>query len=232
MSQYFDGVDAGADVTIDGVRISKGARIFKSIFSGPAVLERGTRVGPHVTFGRYCGFGENSSIIRTTVGSFFHCGNGVSINPFNHPTDWLSVHDFQFRDDSFGWVDECQNLEREHHERPEEMFSRVTIGNDTWIGHGAMILGDVTVGDGAIIAAGAIVTKDVPPYAIMVGMPAKVMRYRFPEHIVERLLAVKWWNLPLSELSGLPFRDVEGCLDILEARDAPSHPFQFPTGDQ
>lgn len=239
MSEYIE--------SFGNVRVSFGARVFKSTFNGPAVLERNTRVGPDVTFGGYNGFGEGSSIIRSTVGRFTHCGNNVAINPFNHPTDWLSVHDFQFRDDSFGWVEECRNLKREFHERPPEMFSHVTIGNDTWIGHGAMILGDVTIGDGAIIGAGAIVTKDVPPYAIVTGVPAKVLRYRFPQHIIDRLLAVKWWDLPISELSGLPFRDVERCLEILELRAlwsgsqwtpeqlaqfAPSHPMQFPTGDQ
>ena len=73
---------------------------------------------------------------------------------------------------------------------------RVYIGNDVWVGSHVLINGGVHVGDGAVLAAGAVVTKDVPPYAIVCGVPAKIIRYRFPEPIIEKLMEIQWWNLP------------------------------------
>ncbi len=76
----------------------------------------------------------------------------------------------------------------------------VVIGNDVWIGMNAMILSGVTIGDGAIVAAGSVVTKDVPAYAIAAGVPAEVIKYRFPSRFITKLLKLKWWDLPWNEL--------------------------------
>ena len=75
-------------------------------------------------------------------------------------------------------------------------YKRVKVGNDVWIGTKVIVMGGVTIGDGAVIGAGSIVTKDVPPYAIVAGVPAKIIRYRFSEEIVKELQNIKWWNLP------------------------------------
>lgn len=80
------------------------------------------------------------------------------------------------------------------------LFPHITIGNDVWIGYGAIIMSGVTIGDGAVVGAGAIVTKDVPPYAVVAGAPAKIIRYRFDRKIIEELLKVKWWSLDVKEL--------------------------------
>lgn len=92
------------------------------------------------------------------------------------------------------------------------------IGNDVWIGFGATVLNGVTIGDGAIIAAGAVVTKDVPPYAIVGGNPAHVIKYRFSKEVVEKLLALQWWNYGSDILDGLPIDDVEKALPMLRNR--------------
>jgi carbonic anhydrase/acetyltransferase-like protein (isoleucine patch superfamily) len=96
------------------------------------------------------------------------------------------------------------------------MFKTATIGNDVWMGHNVNILSGLDIGDGAVIAAGAVVTKDVPAYAVMAGVPAAVKRLRFSEKIIERLLRSRWWDLELSQISGLPFNDIERCLDAIE----------------
>lgn len=74
------------------------------------------------------------------------------------------------------------------------------IGNDVWLGHGAMVMSGVSIGDGAIVGAGAVVARDVPPYAIVAGNPAKVVRKRFSEEQIEALLAIRWWDWPIEKI--------------------------------
>jgi acetyltransferase-like isoleucine patch superfamily enzyme len=208
--------NAGAEPATyhDVIRLNPGARIIQSRILGPTFLNRLSQIGPDVVFGKYSGMNENCFVARATVGAYCAIGARSAINPFNHPTDWLSINEFQYHPRSFDWVDEYNDLERL--ERTPDMFQHVTIGNDVWTGHNVNVLPGVSVGDGAVIGTGSVVTKDVPAYAIVAGAPARVIRLRFSEAIVERLLRVKWWELELSELSGLPFRDVERCLDRIE----------------
>jgi acetyltransferase-like isoleucine patch superfamily enzyme len=196
------------------MRLNPGARIIKSTIRGPLYLNRNTQVGPDVVAGKYVGMNESCFIARATIGAFCAIGARSAINPFNHPSDWLSIHEFQYHPKSFEWVDEYNDFKRL--ERTTDMFRQVTVGNDVWTGHNVNVTGGVNVGDGAIIAAGSVVTKDVPPYAIVAGVPATIKRYRFSDQIIERLMRVKWWDLELADLSGLPFRDVERCLDMIE----------------
>ena len=92
---------------------------------------------------------------------------------------------------------------------------KVTIGNDVWIGIKATIMPNITIGDGAVIGANAVVTKDVPPYAVVVGVPAKIIKYRFDEEIIKDLLELKWWNYSESFIKTLPFEDVRECIKLL-----------------
>jgi acetyltransferase-like isoleucine patch superfamily enzyme len=197
------------------MRLNSGARIVKSTIRGPLFLNKNSQVGPDVTVGKYFGMNESCFVARATVGAFGVIGARTAINPFNHPTSWLSTNEFQYHPKSFDWVEEYNDFVRL--ERTPDMFKRVSIGNDVWTGHNVNVMAGINVGDGAVIAAGAVVTKDVPPYAIVGGVPATVMRLRFPEKTIERLLRVKWWDLELADLSGLPFRDIERCLDMIEA---------------
>ena len=196
------------------MRLNPGARIVSSTICGPLFLNKNSQVGPDVVAGKYFGMNENCFIARATVGAFCAIGARTAINPFNHPSNWLSIHEFQYHPKSFDWVEEYNDFKRL--ERTPDMFERVRVGNDVWTGHNVNVMAGVTIGDGAIIAAGSVVTKDVPPYAIVAGVPAEIKRLRFSEQTIERLLRVKWWDLELSQLSGLPFRDVERCLDMIE----------------
>ena len=101
---------------------------------------------------------------------------------------------------------------------------RVIIGNDVFIGMSVTILDGVTVGDGAVIGAGAVVSKDIPPYAIAVGNPVQIIRYRFPEHIRTRLREIKWWDFPDEKLALVEkhFFDVEEFLRVCQATEPES----------
>jgi acetyltransferase-like isoleucine patch superfamily enzyme len=198
----------------DNIRIGAGSRIFRSTIKGPLYLNRNSQLGPDIVAGKYTGLNESCYIARGTIGAYCSIGARTAINPFNHPTRWLSTHEFQYHPNSYDWVAEYQDLARLG--RSSDMFGKANIGNDVWTGHNVNILADVTIGDGAIIAAGSVVTKDVPPYAIAAGVPAVVKGIRFADSVIERLLKLKWWELELSQLSGLPFRDIERCMDLIE----------------
>jgi acetyltransferase-like isoleucine patch superfamily enzyme len=206
------------------MRLNAGARIIKSTIRGPLFLNKNSQIGPDMVVGKYSGMNENCFIARGSLGAFCAIGARTAVNPFNHPTDWLSTNEFQYHPKSFDWVEEYNDFVRL--ERTPDMFAAVHIGNDVWTGHNVNIMAGVKVGDGAVIAAGSVVTKDVPAYAVVAGVPAVIKRFRFPERTIERLLRVKWWDLELSQLSGLPFRDVDRCLDMIEAIKASPAPAQ------
>nr|WP_305849016.1 CatB-related O-acetyltransferase [Shinella sp. HZN7] len=102
----------------------------------------------------------------------------------------------------------------------ERKGQRTLIGNDVWIGANAIILPGIAIGDGAIIAAGSVVSRDVPPYAIVGGVPARVIRYRFDETTIDRLMKIRWWRFSLEGLADIPFNDIQVTLTMLEERRA------------
>ncbi|MER6523747.1 phosphonate metabolism protein/1,5-bisphosphokinase (PRPP-forming) PhnN [Streptomyces sp. NPDC001508] len=132
---------------------------------------------------RYC------DLANTTVGKFSNIASFVRIGATDHPLDRASLHHFMYRSAKY-WPDAEDDAEWFERRRSR----RTTIGHDTWIGHGAQVKPDVAVGNGAVIASGAIVTKDVPPYAIVAGVPARVIRFRQPPEIAERLDRLAWWD--------------------------------------
>ena len=90
---------------------------------------------------------------------------------------------------------------------------QTTIGNDVWIGAKAIIKCGVTIGHGAVVAGGTFVSKDVPPYAIVGGVPAKVIKYRFDEATIQQLLELEWWNIPIEHLANIRFDDINSAIE-------------------
>ena len=132
---------------------------------------------------------NDAQITYTTIGKFVSIAAMTRINPGNHPMQRATQAHFTYRASAY-FPDEADDAEffdwrRAHH---------VTIGHDVWIGHGAIVLPGRNIGTGAVIAAGAIVTRDVPPYTIVAGNPARIIRRRFPEDVAAQLTELAWWD--------------------------------------
>ena len=140
------------------------------------------------SLGRHSYTGSNTKIINASVGAFCAISWNVTIGGGDHDYTRFTNHSFLY--DNAGTL-------RPEGEKPlyDRFKDPVVIGNDVWIGTGAIILRGVTVGDGAVIGAGSVVTKDVPPYAIVAGNPARVIKYRFDEAVIKRIQASKWWEM-------------------------------------
>lgn len=136
---------------------------------------------------------DHSFIKNTVIGRYTCIANEVMTVAGNHPVSFASVHPaFYSATQKPSYVKQSK-FEDFNYLDSEKRIS-VEIGNDVWIGARATILEGITIGDGAVVAAGAIVTKDVPPYAIVGGVPAKIIKYRFDEETIQRLLKLKWWE--------------------------------------
>jgi acetyltransferase-like isoleucine patch superfamily enzyme len=146
--------------------------------------------------GNYTYLGHNSTIMHSSVGKFTSISWNVTIGPANHDYTKLTTHDLLYNK-SYGIFDE------EVMPMYDRFEKKTHVGHDVWIGAGAVILNGVHVSNGAIVGANAVVTKDVPPYAIVVGSPAKVIKYRFSDDIVKELEDIKWWDQPITTIKKL-----------------------------
>lgn len=108
-----------------------------------------------------------------------------------------------------------QNMKNNRNRRKDKF---IVVGNDVWIGNEVIILRGVTIGDGAVIGAGTVVTKDVPPYAVVSGNPAKIIKYRFSDNIINELLTLKWWEYGPDILKGIDITDISETCKHLEER--------------
>lgn len=167
-------------------------------------------------FGKRSYIAENSKISckDTTVGKFCSIAGECIIGLGKKHLNYLTTSGFisvEQDERLFG------DLKVPHEKVVPSIPSQpITIGNDVWIGTRVIIMDGVKIGDGAVIGANAVVTHDVPSYAVVAGVPAKVIKYRFNSEIIEKLLELKWWDYPEDFIVTLPFEDINKCIELLE----------------
>ncbi|WP_139891443.1 CatB-related O-acetyltransferase [Bacillus sp. D386] len=173
----------------------------KSVFIGPYVEidPATTKVGKNcainlytsiskTTIGDYTYFSANCSIMHANIGSFCSIGPDSKIGLGSHPTDFISTSPIFYSTskvvNNINWVDRDYHVE----------FKKVNIRDNVWLGANVFIMNDIEIGEGAICAAGSVITKDVPPYSIVGGIPAKVLKYRFDANTIEQLLELRLYQ--------------------------------------
>lgn len=166
-----------------------------------AKIGRFTEIGERVLFrdselGDYSYVERHADVIYARIGKFCAIAADVRINALNHPIERVCQHKITYRPNEY-----FAHARLDKAFRAERMAATVDIGHDVWIGHGAIILPAVRIGHGAVVAAGAVVTKDVAPHAIVAGVPARFLRWRFPPDISARIIALAWWDWPHDRLA-------------------------------
>lgn len=176
------------------ISFGKGAQAYGSVFEGNNFINNGSAI-INSKVGRGTYFAGNSKIRKAKIGRFCSIGQNVQTGFGIHPTDWLSTHPAFFslkKQSGFTFVRE--QLYEEHKFIDSEKNFYIEIGNDVWIGNDVRIMDGVSIGDGAVIAMSSIVTKDVAPYSIVGGIPAKLIKYRFSDAEISILLKNPWWD--------------------------------------
>lgn len=176
------------------MKLSETPHVHPSAQVKESVLGRYTEIGAncHVygsSLGDYSYCVDNTQIAYAEIGKFANIAANVRIYASMHPHQRASLHHFTYRS---SWYFEGEPDDVEFFAGRADQ--KISIGHDTWIGHGAVIMPGVRVGHGAIIGSNAVVTKDVADFAIAVGVPARTIRQRFPDPIAARLMALGWWD--------------------------------------
>lgn len=172
-------------------------------------IESGTSFNSS-SMGRHSFCGYDCDITHADIGSFVSIANNVVIGGGRHPMEWVAMSPvfYEGRD----------SVKAKFSTHKRDPVKQVAIGHDVWIGRSAIVLPGVEIGIGAVVGAGAVVTKNVPAYAVVAGNPAKLIKYRFSDSIIQRLLRTRWWEIPDDRLHllGPHFNNVEKFLEIIE----------------
>ena len=174
--------------------IHPGCEIANATFGAWTEVGAASRI-VNSTFEDYAYCDRMADIANTTVGRFSNIAAMTRIGPTDHPFTHAAQHHFLYRS-SLYWDD----VENDAQFFAARAARRTTLGADCWIGHGAIIKPEVEVGIGAIVASGAVATRDVSPFMIVAGCPATPIRARFADEVIDRLLALAWWDWPHETL--------------------------------
>lgn len=167
----------------------------KSTFSDYSHILSGAKLS-NTQIGKYSRVGVNCKLTNVTMGNFSVVAGDSLLGIGQHPTNYLTYHSIFYKKGNWGWHDDWIKYPEGFQE-----LAPITIGNNVWVGRNVIVMGGVTIGDNSIVATGAVVTKDVPPFTIVGGVPAKVIKTLFTEEIRERLQHIQWWNLPDEEIT-------------------------------
>ena len=205
-----------------GIHIDLRASVLDSTFEGENFVQKDCKLNNcHV--GMFTYICRNATLSNCLIGKFCSLAPEVKNIGGMHPTDkFVSTHPYFYKEkhfevntfvykNKFGeykWIDKEKRIQN-------------IIGNDVWIGTGATLMEGITVGDGAVIAANAHIIKDVPPYAIVGGNPAKIIRYRFTDEKIKQLLATRWWNMDKNTLMDCAdmFEDIDSFLEWMRLKE-------------
>jgi len=196
------------------IRLESFASIMKCNLLGSLSVGKMTMLSNSLV-GRYFNIGSFSFISRASVGNYSSVGSRVSIGPLNHPYDRPVNNEISYTDftDFFG---ETFTDQQRSDYSDKYADKRAEIGSDVWIGDNSVILSSVTVGHGCVIGAGSVVTKSTEPYGVYVGNPARLLKKRFIDSDIEKLLESNWWNLQITEFPPCKlFDSVECFLDAI-----------------
>lgn len=213
---------------IEGLRVARGidtrGKHLQISFEAPSQLNNAPAYYyNNLAIGMYSYIRSGTVRHIDSIGRYCSIGPGVTIAEAEHPTNWLSTSSSQYGRPQFAFYPPDVELAKR---RCMPMFEEdstsrnAIIGHDVWIGGGATLRRSVKIGHGAIVAGNAFVTRDVPPYAIVGGLPAKIMRFRFDHGTIVRLLKLRWWRYNINDFGEIPFNDINRAIDLIQAKKA------------
>jgi virginiamycin A acetyltransferase len=177
-------------------------------------------LGTTIHIGAFCYIHENTFIRDCKIGRYSSIAKNVFIGGDKHPTDWLSTSRFFYIKNFMSFEDNFP-YKSDHLEYYHDIGKTTIIGNDVMIAHNCYIYKGITIGDGAIVSGGSVVLNDVPPYAIVGGNPAKILKYRFPDEIIHDLLSLDWTKFHPNYLLNKNFRNPVEFLNTAKFENPP-----------